>query len=419
MKHSITNRLNYKDYLLLIIIFICPYLDAGLWWTITSFSPSLSTMGTSLLCFVLALIIAASSLGKRYKTITPAFFFLVSLAVVYTVLIFVISTAKFGFWNSLTIYRVRFIQLPTFFLIMGSIANLSIQKIHKYFQLMLKLLVIMSILYVAQCAGINIFGSEIRTENAGGISMIRNVIGMPPIIPVLFAYCFCRYIYDKNKVTLTYMLICLCVCMVSFTRNIMASAIIIIIISIFLHTIKYGLSGKIKILFSGLILFAIVTLIFPSIINYWTNLIDSTINSQLVNKEGTYAFRQNLIQNAYQTLCENNKIWTGLGYIRDTPKGEYSLVLGTDTYIAPVLWCEGILGLILRCLPIAYLLFNSLLIFFRTKDRNISLCALVIIASIVSAIPNYVQTPIFMKYNMYISLLYMLYILSIKTRKAC
>lgn len=55
-------------------------------------------------------------------------------------------------------------------------------------RLVLKWFVILAVLYFVQCAGINIFSIDVRMETAGGISVIRNIIGLPPIVPVILHF---------------------------------------------------------------------------------------------------------------------------------------------------------------------------------------------------------------------------------------
>ena len=156
-------------------------------------------------------------------------------------------------------------------------------------------------------------------ETAGGISVIRNIIGLPPIVPVIFAFCFIAYLYDENKQNAAYVIICFAVLFLSFTRNLIATAGIIVILTIILYIWKWGIRDKYKLLFYVLIGIAFLTILFPKALTFWGNIIDSTINSQLVKEEGTYAFRERLIDKAVNTLERHQCLWTGLVYIRDAP----------------------------------------------------------------------------------------------------
>lgn len=294
---------------------------------------------------------------------------------------------------------------------------MSIIKMEIFARLVLKWFVILAVLYFVQCAGINIFSIDVRMETAGGISVIRNIIGLPPIVPVIFAFCFIAYLYDENKQNAAYVIICFAVLFLSFTRNLIATAGIIVILTIILYIWKWGIRDKYKLLFFVLIGIAFLTILFPKALTFWGNLIDSTINSQLVKEEGTYAFREKLIDKAVNTLERHQCLWTGLGYIRDAPKGEYSFVLGTDTYVAPILWCEGVIGIVLRSLPCFFLLAKAWGYFRKYPQEIKGLLALVVITSIVSQIPNYVQTSIFIKFNYTFALLYMIFVYILKSEE--
>ena len=96
----------------------------------------------------------------------------------------------------------------------------------------------------------------------------------------------------------------------------------------------------------------------------------------------------------------------GLGYVRDVDKGEYSMVMGGDTYIAPILYCEGWMGIILRTFPFVVLGWESLLNLFN-KKRNYWL-DIIVIASIVASSVNYVQTKALTNYPLILGIIILL-----------
>lgn len=410
-------KLNRYDYILFIIVFICPYTDSGVWWMLTSFIPLLSTLGSSILAFALSLCLFQYAYRHHYKVKARNLYGLIWIAVIWTLFKFVTTIFTIGLSEAITIYRRSYILLPSFLLCMRYISSMSIIKMEIFARLVLKWFVILAVLYFVQCAGINIFSIDVRMETAGGISVIRNIIGLPPIVPVIFAFCFIAYLYDENKQNAAYVIICFAVLFLSFTRNLIATAGIIVILTIILYIWKWGIRDKYKLLFYVLIGIAFLTILFPKALTFWGNLIDSTINSQLVKEEGTYAFRERLIDKAVNTLERHQCLWTGLGYIRDAPKGEYSFVLGTDTYVAPILWCEGVIGIVLRSLPCFFLLAKAWGYFRKYPQEIKGLLALVVITSIVSQMPNYVQTSIFIKFNYTFALLYMIFVYILKSEE--
>lgn len=160
----------------------------------------------------------------------------------------------------------------------------------------------------------------------------------------------------------------------------------------------------------------LLMIIYPSAFYFWDNLIDNTLNSQLAKNQGTYAFRQRLIEKVIIKLENHDDILTGLGYVRDVAKGKYSFVLGGDTYIAPILWCEGFIGLILRCLPFVYLLWSGFKLYSHSLDEMEEVIGIVILACVLSEIPNYVQSSVIMHYNHVMGMLYMLLVYAYKRR---
>ena len=100
----------------------------------------------------------------------------------------------------------------------------------------------------------------------------------------------------------------------------------------------------------------------------------------------------------------------GNGYIRESQKGEYDFVLGGDTLIAPVLFTEGLFGILIRCLPILYFLyfgFKNL----KNKNRGIAIFSILILTLIVPEFFNAVQTTLFVNYHHVLFIIYLLMII--------
>lgn len=402
-------KLKPLDYILFIIIFICPYLDHGVWYKVTSFLPIIKSLGCQFFSFILSLFLLQYSIRHRYRVKPSILYFLVLLATIWTLIKFIQTIPLSGYMETFTIYRRNFILLPTFLFCMSYISNMTTIRINLLLKLILKWLIVTSILFFLQNFGLEIF-TDVKYQSIDNVSVIRNIMGLPPIIPVIFTLLFVTYLNTDSSKILPYVFLCITITVITYTRSLMAVMLVSIILSLLFYIIKYGYNKR----FTNIIIFSIMIicliLIFvPNIFSFWSNLIDNTVNSQIVNNEGTYAFRQRLIEDAITSNKDNGLLWSGSGYIRDSPKGEYSYVLGTDTYIAPVLKCEGIIGLILRCLPCIYLLIQSITIVLKNKNKTIVIPAMAIAISILSEIPNYVQTTIFVRYNFIVMMLFVLY----------
>ena len=251
--------LNRYDYILFVIVFICPYTDSGVWWMLTSFVPPLSSLGSSILVFLLSLYLFQYALRHHYRAKAQILYWLVLIASIWSFYKFIATISTVGITEAITIYRRSYILLLSFLLCMSYISSMSLTKMEIFARLILKLFVILSILYFIQCAGINIFNIKAHIETAGGISVTRNIIGLPPFMPVVFAFTFIAYLYQENKQNAIYVLICVVILFLSFTRNLIATAGIIAILTSILYIWKWGLRDKYK-LFFYILVFAYLVL---------------------------------------------------------------------------------------------------------------------------------------------------------------
>lgn len=390
-------KLTFPDYILFIIIFILPYGEGGAWnWMYAI--PFVGTAGPGFASFVLALFLSFISFHRKYRVRFKPLYYSVLAAACFSIIKLAQTISAVGMPEGVTIFRKSYVYIISFALIMRYIINLDNERIYLLGKLIFKSTVIVTLLYFAQCAGLPIFVEEIGVQSSQGIQVSRNIIGFPPVLPVILGLVFgCMiFTYERNYIILVVML--LLACMISYTRNFMFSGAAVMMLVILLFTIKYGLSRNYRLLLFILCGWLLIYEVAPTSLEFWNNHIRATIGSELEKGVGTYAFREHLIEKSILRITLAGEEWTGVGYIRDSAKGEYSLVLGSDTFIAPVLWCEGFLGLILRCVPLVILLVQTSYIYLRNKEQMVVLLSMVIIGSILSQIPLYVQTSIFMNY---------------------
>ena len=410
-------RLIFQDYILFIIIFLCTYFNWGVWSTVTSFLPLLKLMGAPLLCFILSLYLFSHSLMRNYRTLYQPLHLLIIIASFWTFFKLFQTIQVTGFNAAFTVYRRNYIVLPSFLLCMPYISAMSIQRLEKFAGLILKWIIPLTILYVLQCCGVPLFSSNITYQTSGDVTVLRNILGMPPVLPVILAFCFVCYLKLHEKRFLKFVLIALFVTFISFTRSLIASAAFVVTLAMLFYIWKNGIHSRLFMLvFYVLLATMLLMIIYPSAFYFWDNLIDNTLNSQLAKNQGTYAFRQRLIENVIIKLENHDDILTALGYVRDVAKGKYSFVLGGDTYIAPILWCEGFIGLTLRCLPFVYLLWSGFKLYSHSLDEMEEVIGIVILACVLSEIPNYVQSSVIMHYNHVMAMLYMLLVYAYKRR---
>lgn len=402
-------KLSIQDYIIYGIIFIIPYLEGGPWnWMYKI--PFVGTAGPSSLSLILAIYIAWYSfrhnLHVRFKFLNA----LVWIATIYSIYKLTQTIRLTGISEALTVYRKNYVYLPDFALIMTYLSNMCFERIKSLGHLIFISCIPITLIYFAQCFGIDIFTDTMLIESAGGIIVTRNILGFPPVVPIIISLSFALMIFTYDKKYIWFTALLMAACFISYTRNFVITTAFAFILIVIMYSIKYGIKNNIKLIIYSLLLFVAVIIIAPDSISFWDNLLDSTFNVQLEKGVGTYAIRQKLIDHALERVTNSNALFTGIGYIRDVAKGSYSLVLGSDTFVAPILWCEGIIGLVLRCLPIAYLLWKVICIYRNYKDQVCVLFSVVIIASIISQIPNYVQTTIFVNYCFMFAQLFLIYV---------
>lgn len=390
--------LDIQDYIIYVIICFLPYLEGGP-WNLMYNVPFLGNAGPGFVCFILSTYIGWISFRRNYKMRFTLLSISVWVAALYSIIRLCQTINNTGLTEALTIYRKGYIYLLSFAMIMNYLTNMENERIVLLGRLIVKSCILFSIIYFAQCLGFQIFVDEIGVHSAGGIKVTRNIIGFPPIIPVLMGlvWMYMIFTYDKRFIYVTFIFAIACI--ISYTRGIMFSTMILMLLLVVLHTLKYGFGHNIKLIFYVLIGVTCIYIVSPDSLLFWESHIHSTFDVELKKDIGTYAFRERLIEKALLEITKKNEILTGVGYIRDAAKGQYSLVLGTDTFIAPILWCEGFIGIVLRVLPIFILLITAIRIYAYNVETLVVLLSSVIIASILSQIPIYVQTTIIMNYS--------------------
>ena len=77
--------------------------------------------------------------------------------------------------------------------------------------------------------------------------------------------------------------------------------------------------------------------------------------------------------------------------------------MGSDTYIAPVLYCEGWIGIILRILPFLILTLSSLKNIY--EESRVNWADWIVVACVIASSVNYIQTKALTDYPLILGLL--------------
>jgi hypothetical protein len=320
------------------------------------------------------------------------------------------------FTEVVTVFRANFfypIAALGFLLYVASFDN---RRIYRFMYWLLLVTFIQGLLYVfSNTFSIDIFavGGE-KNHLFQGKKIMQNMFAIPHYNAILFTFIFLASLTIKefNKDWLWF--IPLVLTLLSIVRSqVIVYILIMLFIIVFAKVSKTRMyySKILKISLLSLVFAVISAMIFPSHIS---NIIDKSgliqkesITFSQYTEEGTYAVRLGLIKEAYNKIEIDDNLIMGSGYIREGQKGEYDFVFGGDTLIAPVLFTEGFIGIILRVLPIAILLMYFFKLLF-SREKKYNLFGIVAISLILPEMVNVVQTKYFVYYTREILIIFVL-----------
>ena len=243
---------------------------------------------------------------------------------------------------------------------------------------------------------------------------MQNMIAIPHYNTILFAFAFLAVLSMKHFSRHWLWFVPLAVTAISIVRSqIIVYILIMFFIIVFLKASKaeFNLYKFLKIFLLGFIFTSMLVIVFPTHIDRVINKFGFDKKEQLkvqdYIEQGTIRARLLMIEDAYNTTKGNNNLLIGNGYTRSKDYGERDFVHGGDTFIAPVLFTEGFLGIILRVFPIAILLIYFFKLLF-SREKRYKLFGIAALALIMPEIINVIQTKYFVYYNREVFILFVL-----------
>ena len=316
----------------------------------------------------------------------------------------------------LTVFRTNFFFPIVTLGFLCYAAKMDNKRLYRFFYWLLLVTFFQGILYIiANLSGFNFYANTSKEfQEFQEITIIQNLQSLPDYNIVLFAFALLTALivpqYKKHWFWITPLI----VTVLSIVRNQMI-VYVLILLALYafgmFSNLKIRVSKIVKAFFVLAICLLMTLLVFPShigrVINKFGFDKSEQISASTYTEEGTFKVRLDLIENAYNRTEHNNSLILGNGYIREATKGEYDFVVGGDTLIAPVIFTEGLLGLLMRCFPIFSFLFFGFKNL-RNKNKHIALFSLLIVALILPEILNAVQTKIFVYYHHVMFIIYLL-----------
>ncbi len=341
---------------------------------------------------------------------------LLLLVVVFVILRFGFSIGEgIPISETIAIFRKSFYTPIACFALVLYFQSLSLKRIFLVFYCLFVLFLVHLILYLINSTGFPLFpDTRMDVEIQGGIEFIRTISGFPLYYQIFISLFLVKYLTTGKARFIIWIFLGLIAAVISATRSIIATTAISIFLIAFFFILKKKILYIKRFQIFSLAGFMIVPfLIFfgSNIFVFLINKFNHTINFELVEDVGTYAFRERVVESAFESVTvANSKLW-GNGYMHSGNKGEYDLSMTTDTHLAPVIFTEGVGGLIIRILPIVYFFFLSL----NKKSEKLSFgFRVVILSTIIANSIAYMQSSIFHNYN---SLLFLFYVFEITYKK--
>ena len=382
------------------VLFIIPTISvSGLSSVIGRYFPN--PLGYNLLAFLLSLPLLRGY-NKKYDSLGWVVL-AIGVLVLYVVVTFFRTMSETSFLAALTVFRYSFMQVLNLFVLLPFMFSLKKEEINYALHCIFKCLIFFTLLYLSNNLIYDWMGVKGESlESHGGISIDRSIIGMPLFDPFWSALLVVYTILNVPNAW-KYLLVLLFTLILSFTRSLLFSTIIVIVVVLLIAVCKNVSYLKRGLKFMLLVLcgMAVMELIMPESIDFWLAKLTTTFGEDLKYDMGTFAFRERLIEDALFEIRNDPSF--GLGYIRDADKGDYSLVMGSDTYIAPVLYCEGWIGIILRILPFLILTLSSLKNIY--EESRVNWADWIVVACVIASSVNYIQTKALTDYPLILGLL--------------
>ena len=316
------------------------------------------------------------------------------------------------------IYRTNFHYPITTLGLLLYVCNMSKERIYRFFYWLITLQIVLSGAYFFNViSGLNIYTVVTKGDSENYNLLGQNLAAIPKylnLVLVLGVYSlFSSRI--ENKRVYSMVLFPLILVVIIIVRNQLIVFLISISLIYILSLKRLNFSQNFKTVLVLITVIPIFGLIFSKNVTALLDKFESSgeIASQEFLSEGTYFFRLNLIEEAYESIVENDVLLIGNGYQRESSVGTYDYVLGGDTLLASILYTEGIIGLLLRLSLLILLLIYGLKNF-RNKEKVLG--SVLIISIIIPELLNIVQTKLLAHYSTTIFIIFVLFIYERKVK---
>ena len=368
---------------------------------------------TMLICFFPVIIVTFNKYRTRINKELWLFSLLIAL---YVAIGFIRSYIEYGLVESFTVIRYGMMNIWVFVLSLPYLYSLNRTELYNIIKSLVFLVTIESIIYILHAVGLlHVYGGLVSTTRAQQFSIERVYAGIPANLTIMTVLVYTMYWITNKHKYLIYTFLFFITTVLTYTRGSLVSCTMSILIMTMLMLYvnnKVKIGNVFQIILGASLFFIIMSYLFQDSLFFWIDKVETTLNEDLKYNVGTYSFREKLIEEACDIVIKENKMVFGVGYTHEPQfeKGDYSWVIGGDTLIPPVIYCEGFIGLTLRVSLLIWFLIKSVKIIFMHGNKYILYCAIFFISVYIPQIVNYVQTSVFMSFTIFmIAFVFILY----------
>ncbi len=415
-------KLLFSDYLVILAIIIIPTSFLCLVDRKLFYIPGLFDYRFLAVLLTFPLIFFGVDINKFFKLPGSKWF---ALAALYCVFNFFFSIYRgIAVTEVITAFRGLVYVTSTLcaILYLCSVEDSRLYKITRY--IIIITLVQGILLFLACTLRVNFFMNQSRGYKQGfkGATIIQNTWAYPrfffPVVALLTGMVF----FEKKNIweVLFFLGIMVPLPFLTILRSQSVITVFTIMLIFFLNILvnkhikgKFGLTLKAFIAVVSIV--TVFCIAFPGYTGRYLDKWGFGDKDEKLNSS-TLDFRVKIVEEAWWRIKDSRLL--GLGYKKsgvpktvDVGGRNYDYVLGEDTYIAPVIFTEGVLGLFLRIMPILSLLVCNLYRIFQNYEPKLKAVSICVVAVILANCINPVQTDVFVKYNIILFFLYLLEIL--------
>lgn len=336
----------------------------------------------------------------------PAGAFLV-IVIVYIAFSFLSTIYGETPWQeAFTVFRYYFSPIACLGLLLY-VLEMDANRIDRFLKWVVVAMTIQGFFFVFRyLTGLSVFSTSVHLdENAQGATLERFFLAFPMFNQIVFLFSIINVIVRRRLIWLTPLFLSSFSVLLVSTRSVVFVYVLMMVVVMLYVFRKRGVAFLPT--FLGFSIFVaigllIYRLLFPAYFSFLNERFGEALSSGDVRQAGTYEYRLALILVAVSENVDNGTAFFGAGYKRlDLPAidSDFELAMSGDTNVAPVLYTEGIVGLVIRVLPLIILLLRNVKDVFGATDERVALLSLCSLALIVPEIPNFIQTTAFRYYT--------------------